>query len=478
MTKTSDGAHDALRASEQRFRAAVEAFTDALWTNDGQGQMTGEQPGWAALTGQSLEEYQGYGWSKAIHPDDAQPTIDAWEQAVSERRTFIFEHRVMTLGGAYRRFAVRAVPVFNEGGSIREWVGIHRDITDRERTSLQLERNAETFQALVRDNPFGIYVIDHDFRMLHTSQGCAKVFAGITPLLGRDFAEILRIIWKEPFASELVDRFQHTLASGESYVSKRTVERRGNVDATEAYDWRIDRIRLPDGNHGVVCYFYDLSERVELETGLRAALDDKDMLVREIDHRVRNSLSMVSALLAMQGGSAQSPEVKQALKVAAARMQAVARVHERLYKGKQVGILQFDEYLTQICNDLRASLASDGVKLELETVAVNIAVDHAVPLGLVINELVTNAFKHCNGEAVTIRVTMAPEAEGYVITVADDGAGMPEDFVKGTGEGLGMQVVDLLTRQIGGRIDVPGPGEPAIFRVFLPPKIVVKPYID
>ena len=279
MLRSGNDAETAQRASEQRFRAAVEAFTDALWTNDAEGRMTGEQPGWAALTGQSVDDYQGYGWANAVHPDDAKPTIDAWEQAVSERRPFVFEHRVKTRDGEWRRFAVRAIPVLEHDGSIREWVGVHRDITETTEGRLQLARNAKTFEALVRDNPFGVYVVDNDFCLLHVSQGCAKVFAGVSPLLGRDFAEILYTIWQEPFATEAIALFRHTLATGEPFISHRTIEARRNIDAIEAYDWRIDRVDLPDGKHGVVCYFYDLSERVELESGLRKALDDKDMLV-------------------------------------------------------------------------------------------------------------------------------------------------------------------------------------------------------
>jgi len=306
LTRQVDDGNSALRSSEQRFRAAIDAFTDALWTNDAEGRMIGEQQGWAKLTGQSFEEYQGYGWSDTLHPEDAQPTIDAWDLAVSERRTFDFKHRLKVRSGDWRHFQVRAVPVLDSGGAIQEWVGIHRDITDATEARLQLERNSETFKALVRNNPFGIYVIDHQFKMLHTSLGCEKVFSGLAPVEGRDLAEILRALWQEPFASEVVERFRNTLFTGEAYISYRTVEQRADIEATEAYDWRIERIVLPDGNYGVVCYFYDLTESAALEEGLRKALDEKDMLANEIDHRVRNSLSIVSSLLAMQSSSTQS----------------------------------------------------------------------------------------------------------------------------------------------------------------------------
>ena len=120
-----------VRVEQQRFRAAVEAVRGTVWTNDATGRMTGAQPGWAALTGQSYGEYQDYGWTNAVHPDDVQPTIDAWAASVHARSTFTFEHRVRRgSDGQWRTFAVKAVPLVDDAGAILEWVGIHTDVTD------------------------------------------------------------------------------------------------------------------------------------------------------------------------------------------------------------------------------------------------------------------------------------------------------------------------------------------------------------
>ena len=124
-------AEDALRASEERFRVAALAVSNLIWTNNPQGMMEGEQPGWAQFTGQTLKEYQGYGWARAVHPHDAQPTIKAWKAAVAEKRTFEFEHRVRRHDGLWRTCSIRALPVIGEDGEIREWVGVHNDITER-----------------------------------------------------------------------------------------------------------------------------------------------------------------------------------------------------------------------------------------------------------------------------------------------------------------------------------------------------------
>jgi PAS domain S-box-containing protein len=128
-----------IKESEQRFEIAVAAVEGILWTNNAKGEMVGEQQGWASLTGQSYEEYQGFGWSKAIHPDDAQPTIDAWNQAVSEGKNFIFEHSIRLKNGNWGIFSVRAIPSLNSEGLIQEWIGVHTDITQQRQTEKALQ---------------------------------------------------------------------------------------------------------------------------------------------------------------------------------------------------------------------------------------------------------------------------------------------------------------------------------------------------
>ena len=129
-----------VQRGHDRFRAAVQAVQGVLWTNDAAGRMAGEQPGWAMLTGQTLQQYQGYGWADAVHPEDAQPTVDAWNEAVAECRTFVFEHRVRRQDGAWRNFAIRAIPMLDrETKTILEWVGVHTDITEQRQAEAALQ---------------------------------------------------------------------------------------------------------------------------------------------------------------------------------------------------------------------------------------------------------------------------------------------------------------------------------------------------
>lgn len=142
------------------------------------------------------------------------------------------------------------------------------DLIEHYQTQSALHHNQEMFSELVNNAPFGIYIVDSEFRLHQFNRGAEAVFSNIEPLIGRDFSTILQILWPEPFATEAIDRFRHTLASGESYYSPVIIESRANIDEIQAYDWQIHRIMLPDGNYGVVCYFYDLSEIKRTEAAL------------------------------------------------------------------------------------------------------------------------------------------------------------------------------------------------------------------
>ena len=154
----------ALRNGEARFRTALQTISDLVWTNNSNGQMSGEQPGWAGFTGQSFEQYQGYGWTKAVHPDDAQPTIDEWNRSVAAEHQFVFEHRVKRFDGVYRVFSIRAVPVRNEDGTIREWVGVHTDVTDRRAAEAEISNTNALLRRSNADLEQFAYAASHDLQ--------------------------------------------------------------------------------------------------------------------------------------------------------------------------------------------------------------------------------------------------------------------------------------------------------------------------
>ncbi len=149
---------------------------------------------------------------------------------------------------------------------------------ERTRVEMALRQNQEMFSALVANAPFGVYMIDAEFCLQQANQTAIATF-NIQSLIGRDLAEALRIIWQEPFATEAIDHFRHTLATGESYYSPPMAEPRADIAEIQSYDWQLHRINLPHGSYGVVCYFYDLSEIKRAEEIIRRNADRDAFLV-------------------------------------------------------------------------------------------------------------------------------------------------------------------------------------------------------
>jgi len=153
-----------LHASEGRFRAAAEAVGDIIWTADAGGAMVGPQPYWQAYTGQSEAECQGLGWAAAVHPDDVEPTKSAWRDAVAEDRGYELQHRLRNWEGAYRLFAVKGRPVRNADGTIREWVGVHADITERHEFEVALREARDAAEEHSRAKSRFLANMSHELR--------------------------------------------------------------------------------------------------------------------------------------------------------------------------------------------------------------------------------------------------------------------------------------------------------------------------
>ena len=159
-------------------------------------------------------------------------------------------------------------------------------VAGREQVEEALRRNAEAFAALVEQAPLGIYTVDSQFRIRNVSAGAMPAFRNVQQLIGRDFAEVMRILWPESFASEAIRIFQHTLKTGEPYVSPGLTEKRNDIGAIESYEWQTNRVTLADGQYGVVCYYFDTTR-----------LQQAHQAVRESEERFRTFISATSNVL-------------------------------------------------------------------------------------------------------------------------------------------------------------------------------------
>ena len=246
-------------------------------------------------------------------------------------------------------------------------------------------------------------------------------------------------------------------------------ERRGH--SSPWAPWKVDLAeQLAEAVDGVVLrQRRKIAELTELLAEKERLLEQKDLLTREIDHRVKNSLQIVTAFLHMQRRQIADPAARQAFSETSARVMSVARVHDSLYQGDSLEEVDLGQTIQALCDDL-AGMAGDehSVALTAET-GLMVPYRHAVALSLITTELVTNAFKYASRPdkgahiTVTVRGRKDGEArgEGAVrLTVCDDGDGMPPDWESGRaqGTGLGMKLVRAMLEQIGARLEAQNSG--------------------
>jgi PAS domain S-box-containing protein len=154
----SKKAGESVRASEERYRSYIEVTGQLGWTTNANGEVEEDIPVWRKYTGQSYEEAKGWGWTKAIHPDDLEHTEQAWEKAVAEKSSYEVEYRMRRYDGVYCYFLARGVPVLEKDGKIREWVGTCIDITERKKAEEALKDSEEKFRNLAEKSPNMIFI--------------------------------------------------------------------------------------------------------------------------------------------------------------------------------------------------------------------------------------------------------------------------------------------------------------------------------
>jgi two-component sensor histidine kinase len=210
----------------------------------------------------------------------------------------------------------------------------------------------------------------------------------------------------------------------------------------------------------------DVTERRRAEEALRALVEERDRLLVELNHRVKNNLQLVSSLLTIQAARGGDSGTAELFEQARQRIGAIAQVHASLYQSRRVGTLEFAAYLRDLCGALADSFLDDGghsrrVGLEVDARPLWLEADRAMPLGLIVNELVTNALKHgrCReaGAEGMVRVELHPLDDGttWRLEVTNDGPAPVDDAGGGPARtGLGMQLVEGFARQLQGALSV------------------------
>lgn len=464
-------AADAIVASEQRLRVMLGRMNEAQriaqvgsWELD----LRGNTLTWSDEIFRIFElDPEQFGASyeaflAAVHPDDRIAVNEAYTSSVATGKPYEITHRLQLADGRIKFVQERCETHYDPQGEPLRSVGTVQDITERTLTGAALQREVlerakaqaastvlrEQLEATLQAIPDLLFELDEEGRYLavHTRQPDLLV---ATPerLLGCNVREALN-----PDAAECVmaalheaahtgvsfgRSYQLTLPSGERWF-ELSVARKG-----------VKSGRAPT----FVALSREITARVLAEQSLKASLEQKSLLLREVHHRVKNNLQVISSLLHLQMRRSSDPSVLALFEESRARVRAMAMVHELLCESQDLGNVDFAEYLRNVTRGLFGVVDRKltGLQLSVEAEQAFLDIQLAVPCGLIVNELMTNVLKYAfpQGRAGQVRVWFRREPERRcILGVADDGVGLPDSVDPHSVPTLGLHLVRVLAQQI------------------------------
>jgi PAS domain S-box-containing protein len=330
------------------------------------------------------------------------------------------------------------------------------------------------FETLLNQAPLGVYLVDAEFRVREANPTAVMTFGDISGgVIGRDFDEIIHIVWEKKYADEVVQRFRHTLHTGEPHINSEHAGLRADRGVMEYYESRLDRIVLADGRFGVVCYFREISQRIHEEA-------TRQLLLNELNHRVKNTLASVQAIVQQTLRSTKDPsDFSQRL---TGRIHSLARVHSLLtdtnWQGADLRELILDQLLQGPVDETRVTARGPSIRLEPQT---------TLHVALMLHELGTNSIKYgallTAGGWVTVNWSVtddklqlrwverggpaisAPVARGFGTTLIEQSAKSEGGIAKMLCESEGITwEISLTLPHPTAHTGRPGPHDPALMR--------------
>lgn len=498
VSKATRDGDEALREANQRLQRVLDSIADGLAVLDKDWRYTYMNEQGARIIGMRPEELLG----KVV-----------WELFPFAQETKFYEgyHRAVATGERvqFEEFYPEPLNLWLECRCYPSTDGLSiyfHDITGRKHAEAILRQNEGLFAALVNQAPTGVYVVDAEFRLQQINTLAMPAFARVEPKIGRDFAEVMNILWGPEVGRRLSDIFRHTLKTGEPFVSPRFSEYRQDLGVEKAYEWQTQRVTLPDGQHGVVCYFNDITERIQSEQALlqakaaaEAANRSKDQFLAALSHELRTPLN--PALL-IASASAENPELPEAVrsdfKTIRKNIELEARLIDDLLDLTRVLTGKMPLHLTFV--DVHDILVDALTTIQTEQQEKNILLfvnfkarvasvkGDAARLQQIFWNVLKNAVKFTPPDG-QINVETFENAGRLVVKIADSGIGMSQDelgrifsaFAQGDhaqhdqghrfgGLGLGLSISRKLVELHSGRISAQSDGinRGSVFLVELP----------
>ena len=473
-------AERALRDSETRTRMLLQAADVGLWDWN---LLTDEvyfSPEWKRQIGYANHEFpnQFAAWESCLHPDDHAATLTAVRDFREVRRPhYDVEFRLRHKDGSWRWIFARANFVRDSAGVPLRMMGSHTDITERRKAEDALMASEAKLRAIVNASPVPMLLNDR-------RQAVTFVNPAFVDTFGYSLDEIPTLdAWRIKALPNLAYRAQ---VLGAWTSEEERVESTGTLFqpvevSTRCKDGSTKTVLvsastfLQESGQEHLVVMYDITQQKHAQAALSTSVIEKEALLREVHHRVKNNLQVITSLLRLESVRTSQPDTRAVLRDMQGRIRSMALLHESLYRTGIFASVDLRDYLGQLATQaFRAQIQAGGaIRLVLDMDQLHVGMDQATPCGLLVNELVSNCIKHGfpHGDPGEVRVGLQTTDGGTQarLCVSDTGVGLPHDFDTLRRQSLGLQLVEDLAGQIGGWLDIgPGPVFTVRFRVEAP----------
>lgn len=440
--------------SEAKFRALVASAPVGMFEVDAKGRCTYVNDRWIAMTGIPLEQALGDGWARGVHPEDREKTVRHARQARLSGEPFSFHFRFISPTKKELFVWAQGVPLRDEHGAISGYLGAMVDLTEQRAAEQALAKSEEGFRMLAQRAPIGIGVRVGS-TIVYANPALARLHGLESPeqLLGRDATE-----GASPSDRGALEERVSRSARGEP-VPPDTVKLQ-RADGTEI-KVEIDSINVEFGGRlATMSLIRDVTEleraqkeRDAAHAALLESLGQKETLLKEIHHRVKNNLQVIASLLRLGRDYVADAAALDVFNDSIARVHSIALIHERLYQSKDLDKIDLANYFEGLVTELvRANTTHAPVAARIECEHVFLDVDRCVPIGLIVNELATNALKHAfegSPRQPDLLVSLVERNDDYELIIQDNGIGLTDGSPRE--DSLGLMLVSNLVRQLRGK---------------------------
>ena len=393
------------------------------------------------VTGRNLFELFPF-LSEKIHKEYGK-VIDNGKLVASEEMT--------TIQGKDLYTETRKIPILSSN-RVNQIITVVRDITVRKKTEEALKESKENFQAIVENTENAVTVLDTKGNFLYTNENSAKNL-GLKPneLNGKSVYDF----FPKEFADGRVETLRKVVESQK--VDSHLIETPMDGDSVS---FRSDMIPFRyDGKEAVLTVSTDITDIIETQKALKASLREKETLLHEIHHRVKNNMQVINSLLKLQSNSIEDAKTKEILKDSQSRVYAMSAVHETLHGSESLSEINLQSYLSKITTSIFQTYSTDSRRIQLNSDINNspIVLNQAYPLGLIINELISNSLKYAfpDEREGKISVSLKKHDKELELTIMDDGVGIPDSFDWKNSKSLGLKLVrTLVENQLDGSIEM------------------------